>query len=265
MDFAGRQAGRQAAWGRTLIRVLLVDDEVGYARMARRALARATGPFPVILDDCRSASAALGRLAHRRYDAVLIDGVLDDLSGIELGQRIRALGHSSALILVTGRLLDPEHERAAFAAGFDDFVRKPFDPTALRLRIAAVVRRCATASRPATGGSREQLAWNALRDAALEVRLDEPLAIVQSRPVELTPLEWRLLRCLYAHRGTTVERERLFDQGWGDAPTADPDKALDKHMRALRVKLGDPEGDLIQTIRACGFRLHFDRNAIASE
>jgi CheY-like chemotaxis protein len=164
-----------------VIRALLVDDESTFVRTLTRSLERGAGQPRVRLDDCRTARAALARLRRRRYDAVLLDWVLDADDGLELATSIRKLpsGRNVALIMLTGRRLAPENEQLALRAGLDDFLRKPFDPEILRLRLAAAVERASLRSRGAVaratpaGGT----AWATLADGALEVLFDEPGAI----------------------------------------------------------------------------------------
>lgn len=245
-----------------MIRVLLVDDERAFARTARRTL-RGAGTMQVKVDDCRTARAALARLRDRRYDAVLVDWVLPDLDGIELCTRIRSLpNRRCALIMVTGRCFSPEDERTALAAGFDDFVRKPFDPETLGLRINAAVRRIQRARDDnAFESSRHGEPGSAAADAALDVLSDEHVALVFSRVTRLTTTEWKLLRVLFLRRGRVVERGTLIHEVWGDSRPSEPHRALDQHMGNMRAKLGGQAGSLVETVRGHGFRLAFWRTA----
>jgi DNA-binding response OmpR family regulator len=243
-----------------LIRALLVDDESAFVRTTRRLLERATGQPRVRLDDCRTGRAALGRLQNRYYDAVLLDWMLDGEDGLEFGSRIRELpkGRHVALIMVTGRRVATESEWLALRAGFDDFVRKPFDPEILRLRLAAAVERASLRSRGGAGRATPpgRTAWTELADGALEILFDEAVAIVRSRWVELKDLEWKLARTLYARRGQVVDRPTCVRETWGPTPPANPRDSLDHLLSALKRKLGSSRG-LLETVSGEGIRLRF--------
>lgn len=195
-----------------MIRVLLVDDEAAQARAVRRA-ARVIRVAPGMrVDDCRSGRAASNRVRTRRYDVVIVDRGLGDMDGLELGRRLRTAGYAGALIMLTGRYKRTEDECAAFDAGFDDYVRKPITPAPFLKRIAVLARR--TAPPPASERRRPSGVdpqWAALADEALEVSPDEPIAYLFSRPVALTPLEWRIVRAVREARS----RGAVGDPGRG--------------------------------------------------
>lgn len=240
-----------------MIHALLVDDEASSVRALRRLLEK--GPAPrVQLDDCRTADAALSRLRDRHYDVVLVDWVLrGGCDGLELGHKIRELptGPGLVMIMLTGHRETVPDELAALRAGFDDFMRKPFDVEVLRLRVAAAVKRATLARRPSwpTPPSGSDT-WAALADDALAILPEEPVAIVHSRRVDLTYLEWCLALALYKRRGEVVERAALVGEVWRTAAPAHPGDSLDQLLRSLRRKI-DPHRDLVQTLHGQGLRL----------
>lgn len=231
-----------------MIRALLVDDESTFVRTMHRSLGKRGQPR-IRLDDCRTSRAALARLQNRLYDAVVLDWMLGDEDGLELGSRIRELpnGRLVALIMVTGRCTANQSEQLALRAGFDDFMRKPFDPEILRLRLAAAVGRAAV-SRGPVGRVPPPGEDCGLADHAIEVSFDEPAAAIRSRWVRLRNLEWKLARALYVRRGQVVDRPTLVREIWGSTPPADPRDAVDHVLAALRTKLG-PSRWLLETVR----------------
>lgn len=239
-----------------MIRVLLVDDEAEEAHALRRTVRKTRGHPGIQIDDCRTAGAAIRRVGERHFDVVIVDWLLghDEMDGLQLGRRVRSAGYEGGLLMLTGRCIRGEDEQAAFAAGFDDFVRKPAHNAVLVARIAALARRIQPAHRPRP--HKPDAEWDGFADTALEVSRDEPMALVFSRPVALTPLEWRLLRALYARRGHAVPWTVLVNEGWG-APPADPVASAAKHLCRLRRLLGDDVAGLVETVRGYGARLRF--------
>lgn len=238
-----------------MTRVLLVDDELAEARTLRRAARASRDVAGIHVDDCRSARAALKRVGERNFDVVIVDRGLADMDGLQLGRLLRAAGYTRALVMLTGRFTRPEDERAAFAMGFDDYVRKPADAPAFLARIVAVAHRAGlrTGERRSPAGAEPQ--WFALADEALEVSSDAPMAFVFSRPVSLTPLKWRILRALYARRGQIVAWSILIQEAWGADPPTDPQGSAAKQVRQLSRVLA--AGELVDTVRGHGARLRF--------
>ena len=209
------------------------------------------------LDDCRTGRAALNRLRERHYHVVIVDRGLDDIDGLELGPRIRSRGYAGALIMLTGRFMRPEDECDAFAAGFDDYLRKPADAGVLVARIVALAHRLSAPDHTLRGRTVADPEWDSLADQALEVSRDEPMALVFSRPLALTPLEWRIVRALYARRGHVVPWATLVEEGWEGAPPADPVASARKELRRLKRRFGKDARDVIEPVRGFGARLGF--------
>ena len=126
--------------------------------------------------------------------------------------------------------------------GADDYVTKPFSPREVILRIRAILRR-----------------GEAMR---VDERLTAgPITIDPARHevsaggkrVNLTSIEFKLLRTLMQRRGRVQERDRLLNDVWGYESIIDT-RTVDTHVRRLREKLGKA-GDLIETVRGFGYRL----------
>ena len=132
-----------------------------------------------------------------------------------------------------------------YEVGADDYVVKPFDPELLRARLAALLRR---ADRPL----QTQLCWG-----PLVLQAGQTVALVQGRPLELTPKEALLLEQLLRARGASCRKTELL-HACGDGRRVVGEDALRAHMRNLRQKLTaagcDP--NLIETVYGHGYRLH---------
>jgi DNA-binding response OmpR family regulator len=253
-----------------MIAALLVDDDPRFARSAARVLRLQRG---IRVDDCRTARAALRRLSDRHYDAVLVDWILGGEDGLTLGARIRALprGSELAIIMLTGSRIADEDEMTAFSAGFDDFVRKPFNPAVLSVRIAAAVTRAnnrRNVARRRASSSGVTATWDAQADDHFRLLADEPVAFVGLERITLSELEWKLAKVLYVRRGQVVHRDMLVKEIWGAAPPANVHDSLAHLLSSLRHKLDPhelaPRRRLLETIRGIGARLLFGSQLLAS-
>ena len=114
------------------MKVLIVDDDPVVQFMLKDMVTLQGHDVTV----CGDAESALGRYQRERYPLLLIDWVLEDMSGLELCRRIRALPHgeSSVIIAVTGRT-EADDLRAVLDAGFDDYVPKPVDQKLFNIRL----------------------------------------------------------------------------------------------------------------------------------
>src|SRR6185369_10471902 len=160
-------------------------------------------------------------------DIILLDWMIEGISGIEVCRRLRrrATSANTPIIMLTARGEESDRIRG-FETGADDYVTKPFSPRELVARVGAVLRRV----RPALAG--EQLT--------------------------LGPTEFRLLKHFLEHPGRVFSRERLLDAVWSHDPDIDT-RTVDVHVRRLRQALnGAGRDDLIRTVRSAGYSLDAD-------
>jgi signal transduction histidine kinase len=119
------------------LRLLIIDDDPA----DRLAIRRALEAWAVELEEAGDADDALGKLAERRYDCLILDQDLPTVSGIELAKQLRAQGNRVPIVFVTDRLQDEELLQQAVDAGINDFILKTdLSPRRLRLRIEFAVR-----------------------------------------------------------------------------------------------------------------------------
>ena len=182
---------------------------------------------------------------ERTPDVVILDWMIEGVSGIEVCRRLRRRASTAhvPIIMLTARGEESDRIRG-LETGADDYVTKPFSPRELLARVAAVLRRV----RPALAG--EQLAY-----ADIEMDVEAHRVRRADRPVKLGPTEFRLLRHFMEHPGRVFSRERLLDAVWGHDPDIDA-RTVDVHIRRLRKALN--EGgcpDLLRTVRSAGYAL----------
>jgi two-component system phosphate regulon response regulator PhoB len=219
--------------------ILVVDDDPAIREMLVMVLSREGHE---VLEAGNTAEARLN-FASGNPDLVLLDWMLPGQSGFEFA---RQLFSDSSLplppvIMLTARDEDAD-KVAALEVGADDYIAKPFSVNELLARIKAVLRRTSHQhdTKPLeTGGLR-------LEPATHRVSAD-------GSPLELSPLEFRLLNFFMMHPEQVYSRRQLLEQVWGTIHVED--RTVDVHIRRLR-KLLEPSGHdrLIQTVRAAGYR-----------
>jgi two-component system KDP operon response regulator KdpE len=219
-------------------RVLVVDDEPQILRALRTSL-RGAG---YDVETAETAEQALALLAANPPDAVVLDLVLPDGSGIEVCRELRTW--SAAPVLVLSVVGDEAEKVAALDAGADDYVTKPFGIEELLARLRAALRRVDSPSEPVV----------VLGD--LRMDLDKRTVSVRGEPVQLTPHEFALLRVLARNPGKLLTHTTLLREVWGKG-YGEESHYLHVYVSQLRRKLEpDPARPrYILTEPGAGYRL----------
>jgi len=224
--------------------ILLVDDEDSVQKLLTYPLER--DGFRVV--GARDGEEALQRFAEEPIDLVVLDLMLPKLDGLEVCKRLRA-NSSVPIIMLTAR--DDELDKVlGLELGADDYITKPFSIREFRSRVRALLRRAA-APRPGDHSGEDEVIDEA------DVRIDVPRRTVEVRDaeVQLTFVEFELLRVLAAAPGRVFSRRQLLERLRGGADYREP-RTIDVHVRHLREKIErDPrEPELILTVRGVGYR-----------
>ncbi len=178
-------------------------------------------------------------------DVVLLDWMIEGISGIEVCRRLRRRNTTAnvPIVMLTARGEEGDRIRG-FDTGADDYVTTPFSPRELVARVAAVLRRV----RPALAGELLGYADVEMDVAAHRVRRG-------AEQVPLGPTEFRLLKHFLEHPGRVFSREQLLDAVWSHDPEIDA-RTVDVHVRRLRQALNAGERpDVIRTVRSAGYSL----------
>jgi len=185
---------------------------------------------------------------ERTPDLVILDWMIEGVSGIEVCRRLRRRPGTAhvPIIMLTARGEESDRIRGLHT-GADDYVTKPFSPRELIAGVGAVMRRV----RPALAG--EMLTYG-----DIEMDVDAHRVRRNGRSVQLGPTEFRLLRHLMENPGRVFSRERLLDSIWPRDRDIDA-RTVDVHVRRLRKALnqGD-EKDVVRTVRSAGYSLDME-------
>jgi DNA-binding response OmpR family regulator len=222
-----------------MTRILVVEDEPGIALGLEDDL-RMEGYEVETVADGNRASA---RARETAFDLILLDIMLPGKDGFEVCRELRRHGVRTPILILTAKAQEAE-KVMGFELGADDYVTKPFGTRELRARIKALLRR-------ASGETETN------RYSFGEVEIDFPRGelLRNGQPVELTPLEFKLLTLFIRARGRVLSREKLVAGAWGpQAYTSE--RIVDNHIANLRKKIEpDPANPrYLRNLRGLGYR-----------
>jgi DNA-binding response OmpR family regulator len=222
--------------------ILLVDDEDAVQKLLTYPLER--DGFRVL--QARDGEEALRRFHGETVDLVVLDVMLPKLDGLEVCRRLRAESNVP-IIMLTAR--DDELDKVlGLELGADDYITKPFSIREFQSRVRALLRRATLP--PQLPQEDEVISADGLR-----IDLSRRAVDVRGRQVQLTYVEFELLRILASHPGRVYTRQMLLEALWGGSDYREP-RTIDVHVRHLREKLEqDPrEPEFIFTVRGVGYR-----------
>ena len=220
------------------MRILVVEDEPKMADVLRRGLSRAG----LAVDVTARGEEALVRAGATEYDAIVLDGMLPDVDGLEVCRRLRGEQVWTPVLMLTARGGVPDRVDG-LDAGADDYLAKPFAFDELLARLRALARR----------GPVE-------RPPVLEVgdlRLDPAghRAWRGNAQLDLSAKELALLDTFMRHPGQVLSRFTLLEHA-GEGGYENRSNVVDVYVRLLREKIDRPFGlTSLQTVRGLGYRL----------
>ena len=219
-------------------RILVVDDEPSIVDAVATAL-RYEG-FEV--DEAKAGREALRAVAEREPDLVVLDWMLPDLEGIEVGRRMRERGFKSAILFLTAKD-GVEHKVEALRAGGDDYVTKPFSLAELVARVQAILRR-----------TQSQLPGDVLRFADLVLDEQRHEVFRGDTRVELTGTEFSLLRYFMLNPRRVLSKHQILQNVWR-YDFGGNSNVVETYVSYLRRKLDKLGPPLIKTVRQAGYML----------
>lgn len=198
------------------MRVLIAEDEKDMQRIIRLYLEKEGYEVTTVSDG----QAALEELCASRYDLAVLDWMMPLMDGISVCRAVRESAIPVKIIMLTAKG-EVESEIMGLTVGADDYIKKPFEPKLLILRIKKLLQ---------------------LEDLLLcgKISLNQGTQVVKKEGTEirLTKKEYELLQMLLLNKGTILSREQLLTGVWGIDYEGD-ERTLDTHIRRLRHKIGE--------------------------
>ena len=221
--------------------ILVIEDEPDI----RKNLEYNLGREGFMVSSEASLNSAEKKLHNNNdFSLILLDLMLPDGSGLDLCKKIKGNPETESIPIIILTAKDDEVDRVVgFELGADDYVTKPFSVRELILRIKAVLKR---------GQKKEDVVEVGRQFGDLSIDVESHEVHVNNDQIDLTALEFRLLRQLVDRRGRVQSRDQLLSDVWGYSSEVTT-RTVDTHIKRLREKLG-PMGKYVQTIRGIGYK-----------
>ena len=188
---------------------------------------------------------SLSSVDKNKPNLVILDLMLPGLSGLDVCRKLRSNDNYDGIGIVMLTAKSEEIDRiVGFELGADDYVTKPFSVRELILRVKVLLKK------RTDDGANEQI----LEFGPILMNLEAHEVSIDGKIVNLTALEFKLLKHLLKRKGRVQTRDQLLGDVWGYSSEVTT-RTVDTHIKRLREKLGEP-GDLIQTIRGVGYRFN---------
>jgi two-component system, OmpR family, response regulator len=219
-------------------RILVVDDEESIVDAVATAL-RYEG---YEVEEAKNGRDALTAVARWEPDLVVLDWMLPDIEGIEVGRRLRAQGYKTAVLFLTAKD-STENKVEALRAGGDDYVTKPFSLAEIVARVQAILRR--------SGGA---LPGDVLRYGELVLDESRHEVFRGETPVLLTATEFALLRYFMLNPRRVLSKSQILMNVWR-YDFGGNSNVVETYVSYLRKKLDAHGPPLIRTVRQAGYML----------
>jgi two-component system alkaline phosphatase synthesis response regulator PhoP len=221
-----------------MTKILIVDDEPSIVNLVTAYLK------PEGYEVYAAVDGPSGLKAARAFkpDLVILDLMLPGMDGFEVLSRLRR--ESEVYVILLTAKTEETDKIVGLSVGADDYVTKPFSPRELMARVKAALRRLQTGAGSASETSMYSFHHLRMDAGARTVTVDE-------NPIELTAIEFDLLKALVENRGRVLSREQLLEKVWGGEYFGEM-RVVDVHLGHVRQKLR--REDLIVTVRGVGYR-----------
>lgn len=220
----------------TMTKILVVDDELSITKLVTAYLQQEGYEVLTATDGPAGLKAALAF----KPDLVILDLMLPGMDGIELLSRLRR--ESDVYVILLTAKTEETDKIVGLSVGADDYVTKPFSPRELTARVKAALRRVHTGMQSDTKIYSFQ---------HLHMDVGARIVRVDGIAVDLTAIEFDVLKALVENRGRVLSREQLLEKVWGGEYFGEI-RVVDVHLGHVRHKLG--RDDLITTVRGVGYR-----------
>ncbi|BBW98456.1 response regulator transcription factor [Geobacillus icigianus] len=224
-------------------RILIVDDEESILNMLKLVLNKEG--FTSV-HTCTNGTDALRLLEQKKFDLIILDIMLPDMSGLDICRAIRKIC-DAPLFFISAKSSDLD-KLTGFAHGCDDYITKPFNPLEVVARVKAQLQRYLSKN--------NEKQAEILDFGRFKLNLTSAELIVEDKPVPCSAQVYRLLAFFCKHPNQVFTKEQLYYQVWGDDQLTD-DNTVMVHIRKIREKIEkDPSNpQYLKTVRGIGYKL----------
>ncbi len=219
-------------------KILVVDDEPSILKLITAYLK----PEGYEIYTAEDGFAALKSARTFEPDLIILDLMLPGIDGIEVLTRLRR--ESDVYVILLTAKTEEMDRVIGLTVGADDYVTKPFSPRELTARVKAALRRIHNENKPKHARSVLSFQHTHIDIGARKITVDDI-------PIQLTTIEFDLLRSLAENNGRVLSREQLLENVWGESYYGET-RVVDVHLGHVRKKLG--REDIIATVRGVGYR-----------
>jgi len=222
-------------------KILVVEDEPGILVSLRDEF-ESEG---YTVHTAESGDKALEMAKKQNPDLIILDIMLPVLDGYEVCKKLRMEGDTTPIIMLT--IKDKEVDKVlGLELGADDYVTKPFSLRELTARVKALFRRI------------EERGKDLASYSFGEIRLDfqKYEATKRGKKLDLTPLEFRMLKLLIEKKGQVLSRDEFLDHIWGEENISVSFRTVDSHIANIRKKIEDDPSNpkYILSLRSVGYK-----------
>ncbi len=224
------------------MKLLCIEDNVELVESLQQFLTSGAN-----VDNANTGRDGLALAAKNRYDAIILDLGLPDMSGLDVCLELRRT-NSQTPVLILSATQDSHTKVALFEAGADDFLAKPFAIAELRARLFALLKR----GNFAGGASSNQIlkVGNLTLDP-LSQRVER-----SGKPIKLRRKEFEILEYLMRNRNSIVTRSMIMDNVW-DSDSSSWSSTINVHVKRVRDKVDRPyKRKLIKTAYGLGYTIN---------
>ncbi|SFJ10357.1 response regulator transcription factor [Myroides guanonis] len=218
-------------------KILIIEDEIGIASFLTQGL-QEENMNPT---HCLSGEDALQEICKQKFDVILLDWTLLNISGLEVCKQIRSTSNinSKTPIIFTTAKDTLEDTITGLQAGANDYIKKPYAFSELIARIQVYLR----------ANSKDHL----VNSGSISLDLNTLQCFLDNKQINLTLKEFQLLTYLFEHKNRTCTRKEILENVW-DIHFEYDSSVIDVFINAIRKKLNlDKNDSRLQTVRGVGY------------
>ena len=221
--------------------ILIIEDDLRIRRILQLELEHEG----YLVSLAKDGKEGLGKAKLIRYDLILLDLMLPEISGEEVCKELRKNSDVPIIVLTAKENIRSKVE--LLDMGADDYITKPFNIEELFARMRVALR-----------NKKDYQELNQLKYEDLVLDIIKKELIIEKRKVSLTKTEYRLLELFILNREITISREKIITEIWGYDFEGE-EKIVDVYLNSLRKKIEAPNKKYIQNIRGFGYMLKLKR------